>query len=66
MVHADPSHDPVQTQRDWNRTYQALAHAPTSRCTALRRRLIGLSRRLALDVPRTERADLRRRVREPS
>ncbi|MEU1129621.1 hypothetical protein ABZ383_07110 [Streptomyces sp. NPDC005900] len=65
MVHHNYSPDLVQTQRDWTRTYQALAHARTDH-TVLRRRLIGLSRRLVQDVPRTEQADLRRRAQEPS
>ncbi|MEU4800453.1 hypothetical protein [Streptomyces sp. NPDC023327] len=65
MVHHNYSPDLVQTQRDWTRTYQALAHTRARHNTALRRRLIG-SRRLVQDVPRTEQADLRRRAQEPS
>ncbi|UFQ13573.1 MULTISPECIES: hypothetical protein [Streptomyces] len=62
MVHNNHSPELVQTQRDWTRTYQARA----DRNTVLRRRLIGLSRRLVQDVPRAEQADLRRRAQEPS
>ncbi|MFG2650615.1 hypothetical protein [Streptomyces sp. NPDC048436] len=62
MVHNDPTPDPLQTQRDWDRTYNALAQAPGVGNTALRRRLISLSRRLVDEVPRTELADLRRRA----
>jgi hypothetical protein len=36
----------MQTQRDWNRTYEALAQRPPQ-TTALRRRLQELSSRLA-------------------
>lgn len=57
-----PSNNFVQTQRDWTRTYQALAHDHADHDTALRRRLIGLPRRLVQDVPRAEQADLRRRA----
>ncbi|MBM7167547.1 hypothetical protein JQK87_03790 [Streptomyces sp. G44] len=66
MVHNNYSPDLVQTQRDWTRTYQALAQARADHNTLLRRRLIGLSRRLVQDVPRAEQADLRRRAQEPS
>ncbi|MEU5583086.1 hypothetical protein ABZ791_36435 [Streptomyces huasconensis] len=66
MVHNHYSPDLVQAQRDWTRTYQALAEAGAAHNTVLRRRLIGLSRRLVQDVPRGERADLRRRAQEPS
>ncbi|WPO76695.1 hypothetical protein [Streptomyces sp. KN37] len=66
MVHNNYSPKLVQTQRDWTRTYQALAHSRAGHNTALRRRLIVLSRRLVQDVPRTEQADLRRRAQEPS
>ncbi|MGA4846564.1 hypothetical protein ACOBQB_10050 [Streptomyces sp. G5(2025)] len=66
MVHNNYSPDLVQTQRDWTRTCQALAHARAGHNTALRRRLLGLSRRLVQDVPRAEQAALRRRAQEPS
>ncbi|WP_069883577.1 hypothetical protein [Streptomyces luteocolor] len=66
MVHNNPTPDSVQNQRDWNRTYQALADNPTTSNTTLRRRLITLSRRLAQDVPRTQQPDLRRRAEEQS
>jgi hypothetical protein len=66
MVHTDHIPDIMQTQRDWTRTYTALAQAPATRNTALRRRLIGLSRRLVQDVPRAHRAELRRRTQERS
>ncbi|MGW2228263.1 hypothetical protein [Streptomyces formicae] len=62
MVHNNPTPDSVQTQRDWTRTYQALADNPTTSNTALRRRLIHLSRQLAQDVPRTQQPDLRCRA----
>ncbi|MGW7079865.1 hypothetical protein [Streptomyces sp. NPDC054866] len=62
MVQTQHSPELVQTQRDWNRTYKALAAGPAAGNTALRRRLIELSRRLVQDVPRTELADLRRRA----
>ncbi|MEU7644791.1 hypothetical protein [Streptomyces huasconensis] len=66
MVHHNYSPDLIQAQRDWTRTYQALAQNRADHNTLLRRRLIGLSRRLVQDVPRAERADLRRRAQEPS
>ncbi|MEV6756556.1 hypothetical protein [Streptomyces sp. NPDC051214] len=66
MVHTDHSPGIVQTQRDWTRTYNALAQAPDAGNTALRRRLIGLSRRLVQEVPRAQLADLRRRAAEQS
>ncbi|MGW0538151.1 hypothetical protein [Streptomyces sp. NPDC003032] len=66
MVHSNYSPDLVQAQRDWTRTYQALAEARVSHNTVLRRRLINLSRRLVQNVPRAEQADLRRRAQEPS
>ncbi|MEV2255948.1 hypothetical protein AB0I94_36240 [Streptomyces sp. NPDC050147] len=66
MVHTEHTPDIVQTQRDWTRTYNALAQAPATSNTALRRRLIGLSRRLAQEVPRAQLADLRRRTEERS
>jgi hypothetical protein len=62
MVHTEHSPELVQAQRDWNRTYNALATGPVTSNTALRRRLIELSRRLVQDVPRTELAALRRRA----
>ncbi|MEU6674035.1 hypothetical protein [Streptomyces sp. NPDC046853] len=64
MASTDHTPDIVETQRDWNRTYTALAQAPATDNTALRRRLIGLSRRLFRHVPRTQLADLRRRTEE--
>lgn len=46
MAHTPFPHDLVQAQRDWNRTYAALA-APQPLCTtALRRRLLRLSSRI--------------------
>ncbi|MEU5002124.1 hypothetical protein [Streptomyces sp. NPDC021622] len=66
MVHNNPAPDSVQTQRDWNRTYNALAQAPAAGNTALRRRLIDLSRRLIREVPRSQLADLRRRTEDQS
>ncbi|WP_030791272.1 hypothetical protein [Streptomyces sp. NRRL S-920] len=66
MVHSNYSPDLVHIQRDWTRTYQALAEARADHNTALRRRLIGLSRRLVQDVPRADQADLRRRAQELS
>jgi len=66
MVHSEHSPDIVQAQRDWNRTYNALAAAPAGSNTRLRRRLIDLSRRLAQDVPRDQLADLRRRADDPT
>lgn len=65
-MHREHTPDIVQTQRDWNRTYNALAQAPATSNTALRRRLIGLSRRLVQDVPREQLADLRRRSEDTS
>jgi hypothetical protein len=64
MVHTEHSPDIVQAQRDWNRTYNALAEAPTGSNTRLRRRLIDLSRRLVQDVPREQLADLRQQAEE--
>ncbi|MFH8610979.1 hypothetical protein ACH4D5_26235 [Streptomyces sp. NPDC018029] len=64
MVHNNPTPGPVETQRDWTRTYQALAESPPTSNTALRRRLLDLSRRLHRDVPRTQQSDLRRRTEE--
>ncbi|WP_367039627.1 hypothetical protein [Streptomyces sp. Je 1-332] len=60
-AHAPP--DIVQTQRAWTHTYNALAQAPATGNTALRRRLIDLSRRLVQDVPRAQLADPPRRTR---
>ncbi|WP_405479730.1 hypothetical protein [Streptomyces sp. NBC_00009] len=62
MVHNEHSPDIVQAQRDWNRTYSALAQAPAGSNTRLRRRLIDLSRRLVQDVPRERLADLRQQA----
>ncbi|MCX4649259.1 hypothetical protein [Streptomyces sp. NBC_01446] len=62
MVHSGHSPDIVQSQREWDRTYRALAGAAAGSNTRLRRRLIDLSRRLVRDVPRERRADLRRRA----
>ncbi|MGW0903086.1 hypothetical protein [Streptomyces sp. NPDC002853] len=66
MVHTQHSRDIVQTQRDWTRTYLALTQAPATSNTVLRRRLIGLSRRLVQEVPRAQLADLRRRTKDRS
>ncbi|MFE4252516.1 hypothetical protein ACFRU3_24005 [Streptomyces sp. NPDC056910] len=66
MVHTEHSPDIVQAQRDWIRTYNSLAKAPTGSNTRLRRRLIDLSRRLVQDVPREQLADLRRQTEEKS
>ncbi|MGB8943566.1 MAG: hypothetical protein WCD21_25550 [Streptomyces sp.] len=66
MVHTKHTPDIVQTQRDWTRTYHALTQAPATRNTALRRRLISLSRRLIQDVPRAQLADLRRHTQDSS
>lgn len=46
MAHRTFPLELMQTQRDWNRTYQALARRPLE-TTALRRRLQELSSRLA-------------------
>ncbi|MFB8000468.1 hypothetical protein ACFC4G_48010 [Streptomyces sp. NPDC056002] len=54
----------MQAQRDWIRTYNALAEAPTGSNTRLRRRLINLSRRLVQDALREQLADLRQRAEE--
>ncbi|MFE6758197.1 hypothetical protein ACFVDQ_32180 [Streptomyces sp. NPDC057684] len=54
--------DIVQSQREWDRTYKALAEGPVCSNTRLRRRLIDLSRQLVRDAPRERRADLRRRA----
>ncbi|AZM51213.1 hypothetical protein DMA15_00275 [Streptomyces sp. WAC 01529] len=62
MAHHDYAPDLLQTQREWTRTYQALAHAPASSNTALRRHLLDLSRYIAQTVPRAKQADLRRRA----
>uniref|UniRef100_A0AAU1UM07 Uncharacterized protein n=1 Tax=Streptomyces sp. NBC_00119 TaxID=2975659 RepID=A0AAU1UM07_9ACTN len=62
MVHSGHSPDIVQSQREWDRTYRALAGTAAGSNTRLRRRLIDLSRRLVRDVPRERRADLRRRA----
>ncbi|MGW6056746.1 hypothetical protein [Streptomyces sp. NPDC055189] len=66
MAPTEHTPDIVQTQRDWNRTYAALAGAPAISNTALRRRLIGLSRHLFHEVPRAQLADLRRRAEDRS
>ncbi|MFC8125735.1 hypothetical protein [Streptomyces sp. NPDC057302] len=67
MAHTEhTTPDIVQTQRDWTRTYNALAGAPVASNTVLRRRLIDLSRRLVQEVPRAQLADLRRRAEERS
>ncbi|MFB6984645.1 hypothetical protein ACNPQN_39140 [Streptomyces sp. NPDC056297] len=48
MARNDFPDDLVQTQSDWIRTYEELAHrSPATSTTALRRRLILLSCRLA-------------------
>ncbi|MGW6485318.1 hypothetical protein ACWGDS_47345 [Streptomyces sp. NPDC055059] len=62
MVHSGHSPDIVQSQREWDRTYKALAEGPVGSNTGLRRRLIDLSRQLIQDVPRERLADLRRRA----
>ncbi|WP_406427240.1 hypothetical protein [Streptomyces sp. NBC_00147] len=66
MVHTEHSPDIVQAQRDWIRTYNSLAEAPTGSNTRLRRCLIDLSRRLVQEVPREQLADLRRQAEEKS
>ncbi|MFE2738670.1 hypothetical protein [Streptomyces sp. NPDC059349] len=66
MVHTEHSPDIVQAQRDWIRTYNSLAEAPTGSNTRLRRCLIDLSRRLVQDVSREPLADLRRQAEEKS
>ncbi|MFB6879002.1 hypothetical protein [Streptomyces sp. NPDC056323] len=58
MVHTEHSRDIVQAQREWIRTYNALAEAPAGSNTRLRQRLIDLSRRLVQDVQREQLADL--------
>ncbi|WP_432167994.1 hypothetical protein [Streptomyces sp. bgisy031] len=63
-MHTEHSRDIMQAQRDWIRTYNALAEAPTGSNTRLRRRLIDLSRRLVHDAPREQLADLRQRAEE--
>jgi hypothetical protein len=55
--------DLVQTQREWDATYRQLADRPGR--TALRRRLLHLSRVLAgEELTPTQKAELRRRARE--
>lgn len=62
-------HDLVEAQRDWNRTYEALAHSPFR--TVLRRRLQLLSSRIARHPywgtasgrPPAARVELRRQAR---
>ncbi|MFZ3573477.1 hypothetical protein ACOKM5_41765 [Streptomyces sp. BH097] len=54
--------DLVQTQREWDATYRQLADRPGR--TALRRRLLHLSRVLAGEkLTPTQKAELRRRAR---
>ncbi|MFZ3554445.1 hypothetical protein [Streptomyces sp. BH055] len=54
--------DLVQTQREWDATYRQLADRPGR--TALRRRLLNLSRVLAGEkLTPTQKAELRRRAR---
>jgi hypothetical protein len=55
--------DLVQTQREWTATYQQLAKQPGR--TALRRRLLHLSRVLAGErLSPTQKAELRRRAQD--
>ncbi|MEU6841448.1 hypothetical protein ABZ930_06180 [Streptomyces sp. NPDC046716] len=57
--------DLVQTQREWTETYERLAREPGR--TALRRRLLHLSRVLAGErLSPGEQAELRRRARQGS
>ncbi|ONK11665.1 hypothetical protein [Streptomyces sp. MP131-18] len=69
MTLSDFPRDLVRDQRDWNRTYAALAQAGPVGQTSLRRRLIRLSARLAFhpfwnaDRPSATPAELRHQVR---
>ena len=46
MAHHHFPDDLIETQREWNDTYAALAHGDPVRTTVMRRRLLALSRRL--------------------
>ncbi|WSW79812.1 hypothetical protein OG390_48125 [Streptomyces sp. NBC_00996] len=74
MTHGTFPDDLIETQRDWNRTYEALARRSPARSTVLRRRLLALSCRLVghpfWSTPtggsRTSWVELRRLARSPS